>query len=165
MKIQQQEIRKARIEIIPMIDTIFFLLVFFIVSSLTMAKIKALNVAVPKPVSAANKAANGGAAHTYIVTVTAQGEYYINKNRIDSAAGLSAALTNRLIADPAGIVVLNIDHTQTAQSMIDVMDTVHNVKTPSGKPVQIMIATEPIDHEGHAITSRLVTPGGGNNVP
>ena len=36
MRIQRRSIKKARIEIIPMIDTIFFLLVFFMISTLSM---------------------------------------------------------------------------------------------------------------------------------
>ena len=34
MRIQRRSIKKARIKIIPMIDTIFFLLVFFMISTL-----------------------------------------------------------------------------------------------------------------------------------
>ena len=36
--------RKARIEIIPMIDTIFFLLVFFMFTSLSMVQMKGMGV-------------------------------------------------------------------------------------------------------------------------
>ncbi|MGZ8427379.1 MAG: ExbD/TolR family protein, partial [Candidatus Binatia bacterium] len=38
MRIQRRSIKKARIEIIPMIDTIFFLLVFFMISTLSMTQ-------------------------------------------------------------------------------------------------------------------------------
>ena len=37
MRLQRKAFKKARIEIIPMIDTIFFLLVFFMISTLSMA--------------------------------------------------------------------------------------------------------------------------------
>ena len=49
MKIPPPEFRKARIEIIPMIDTIFFLLVFFMFSTLSMVKMKGLDVSAPRP--------------------------------------------------------------------------------------------------------------------
>ena len=42
MQIRQRPIKRARIEIIPMIDVIFFLLVFFMVSSLAMTKINSM---------------------------------------------------------------------------------------------------------------------------
>ncbi len=36
MRLNRSQVPKARIEIIPMIDTIFFLLVFFMMASLSM---------------------------------------------------------------------------------------------------------------------------------
>ena len=48
MKFPTREMKRARIEIIPMIDTIFFLLVFFMITSLTMVRMKAMSVALPK---------------------------------------------------------------------------------------------------------------------
>ncbi|NBU22112.1 biopolymer transporter ExbD, partial [bacterium] len=38
MKIRQRPVKRARIEIIPMIDVIFFLLVFFMISSMAMTR-------------------------------------------------------------------------------------------------------------------------------
>jgi biopolymer transport protein ExbD len=40
MRIQRRSMKKARIEIIPMIDTIFFLLVFFMISTLSYVAIQ-----------------------------------------------------------------------------------------------------------------------------
>ena len=48
MRIQRRTIKKARIEIIPMIDTIFFLLVFFMISTLSMTQFKGMPVNLPK---------------------------------------------------------------------------------------------------------------------
>ena len=48
MRIQRRSIKKARIEIIPMIDTIFFLLVFFMISTLSMTQFKGMPVNLPK---------------------------------------------------------------------------------------------------------------------
>lgn len=44
----RRELRPARIEIIPMIDTMFFLLVFFMLSSLSLARLNGLPVDLPK---------------------------------------------------------------------------------------------------------------------
>ena len=43
--------KKARIEIIPMIDTIFFLLVFFMISTLSMSQYRGMPVNLPKAAS------------------------------------------------------------------------------------------------------------------
>jgi biopolymer transport protein ExbD len=44
-------LKKARIEIIPMIDTIFFLLVFFMISTLSMSRFTGVQVNLPKAAS------------------------------------------------------------------------------------------------------------------
>ena len=51
MRIQRRNPKKARIEIIPMIDTIFFLLVFFMISTLSMAQYRGMPVNLPKAAS------------------------------------------------------------------------------------------------------------------
>ena len=51
MRMQRRSIKKARIEIIPMIDTIFFLLVFFMISTLSMTQFKGMPVNLPKAAS------------------------------------------------------------------------------------------------------------------
>jgi biopolymer transport protein ExbD len=48
MRLPQAPRKRARIEIVPMIDAIFFLLVFFMFSSLSMIKLSGLPVALPQ---------------------------------------------------------------------------------------------------------------------
>src|SRR5580698_9852505 len=45
---QRRELKRTKIEIIPMIDTIFFLLVFFMLSSLALTKLNGLPVNLPR---------------------------------------------------------------------------------------------------------------------
>jgi len=52
MKLKRRIIKKARIEIIPMIDTMFFLLVFFMVATLSMTVQQGLSVNLPHAVTA-----------------------------------------------------------------------------------------------------------------
>src|ERR1051326_7781029 len=49
---QGRELKKTKIEIIPMIDTMFFLLVFFILSSVGIIKLEGLPVNLPEAGSA-----------------------------------------------------------------------------------------------------------------
>jgi biopolymer transport protein ExbD len=51
----RRELPRTRIEIIPMIDTIFFLLVFFMLSSLSMTRLKGLPVDLPDAKTATNQ--------------------------------------------------------------------------------------------------------------
>ncbi len=155
MKFPAREMKRARIEIIPMIDTIFFLLVFFMITSLTMVRMKAMSVALPRntPPAAANASATASAdsRHLVILTVSGAGGYYLGTRRVTPEA-LGAALQARASADPHAVVVLNVAKSQTAQTLIRIMDAVNRVRTPDGQPVTALMATEPVDQTGHALT-------------
>ncbi len=45
---RRRELKRTRIEIIPMIDTMFFLLVFFMLSSLALVRLNGLPVNLPR---------------------------------------------------------------------------------------------------------------------
>ena len=49
---QRRELKRTRVEIIPMIDTIFFLLVFFMLSSLALTKLNGFKVDLPQTATA-----------------------------------------------------------------------------------------------------------------
>ena len=155
MKFPKREMKKARIEIIPMIDTIFFLLVFFMITSLSMVRMKAMTVALPKnaPADAANSSGGGTAdrQHLVILTVNDTGGYYLGTRRV-AAETLEADLQARAATDPHSVVVLNIAKSQTAQTLIKIMDAVNRVRTPDGLPVTALMATEPVDQNGRALT-------------
>src|ERR1700710_519240 len=53
---RRRELKRTRIEIIPMIDTMFFLLVFFMLSSLALAKLNGLPVNLPRASTAPKQA-------------------------------------------------------------------------------------------------------------
>ncbi len=53
---KRRELPRARIEIIPMIDTMFFLLVFFMLSSLALTKLNGLPVDLPQASTAPRQA-------------------------------------------------------------------------------------------------------------
>jgi len=155
MKFPAREMKRARIEIIPMIDTIFFLLVFFMITSLTMVRMKAMSVALPRnaPPAAANASATASAdsKHLVILTVSDAGGYYLGTRRV-TPESLGVALQARASADPHAVVVLNVAKSQTAQTLIKIMDAVNRVRTPDGQPVTALMATEPVDQTGHALT-------------
>jgi biopolymer transport protein ExbD len=147
--------RKARIEIIPMIDTIFFLLVFFMIASLNMTRMRAIAVALPKSSPAATASSGGaGGGGDLILTLTESGDYYLGKQRLGSdPQALQAALTDRLRTAAPRDVVLNLGKQQTTQSLVSVMDVLNHARTATGKDVPVLIATEPVDQEGRALPS------------
>lgn len=168
MKLRRPEMRRARIEIIPMIDTIFFLLVFFMISSLSMVKMKAMPTSLPKNVAqghvaGAQKSVSGN-DDTVIVTVNDAGRYFVGKQAI-SADDLSDTIQSKVAAQPKSVVVLNLSKGQTTQTLIDIMDKVNRIKTPTGQSVPALIATEPVDINGHAVAAPLGLAQDNNHVP
>ena len=91
------ETRKARIEIIPMIDIMFFLLVFFIMITLHMIPNAGLRTQLPTSASARSLP-----PPTVTVTLAREGGLTVDGQPV-SAAGLTALLAKR--ADPAHTVV------------------------------------------------------------
>ncbi|MFW0884283.1 ExbD/TolR family protein [Candidatus Acidulodesulfobacterium sp. H_13] len=103
MKLTQgQEIKKARIELVPMIDIMFFLLVFFIFVTLSMVHQKGLNVHLPK-------SSQGSAIkmHNFVVTLKKNGSIFLNKEKTNFK-GLPALLKQRVV-NKKDLIVINGD--------------------------------------------------------
>ncbi|HEY3377220.1 MAG TPA: biopolymer transporter ExbD [Armatimonadota bacterium] len=149
MKLPRPARRRARIEIIPMIDAIFFLLVFFMYSSLSMVHVKGMGLALPRPapqsvtpvVTDANK---------LVVTVTAEGVYQLN-GVPTLPENLLSTLQQRAGAQPDMVVILNVAPARTTQDLIGVLDTVSHVTRPGGGPLPVLVATGAIDAQGRAL--------------
>jgi biopolymer transport protein ExbD len=70
--------KKAKIEIIPMIDVMFFLLVTFIITSLSMRNYQGIAVNLNK-----GKSENILQDQTITITITKDNLIYVNKNLVD----------------------------------------------------------------------------------
>lgn len=75
---RRRELKRTKIEIIPMIDTIFFLLVFFMLSSLALVKLNGLPVNLPKAETAQKQQSND-----LIITIDKSRQIYVNKAPVD----------------------------------------------------------------------------------
>jgi len=116
MRIQRRSIKKARIEIIPMIDTIFFLLVFFMISTLSMTQFKGMPVNLPKAASGQQAPAESAA-----ITIDKDGRLFLNQQAIDKAA-LAEALSQQLAKNAEMLVVINADDGVQHGQVVEVMD-------------------------------------------
>jgi biopolymer transport protein ExbD len=116
MRIQRRSIKKARIEIIPMIDTTFFLLVFFMISTLSMTQFKGMQVNLPKVASGQQATAESAA-----VTIDKDGRLFLNQQVTDEAA-LGEALRQQLVKNPEMLVVINADDGVQHGQVVEVMD-------------------------------------------
>ena len=124
--------KKARIEIITMIDTIFFLLVFFIIESLSMVQMRSHHVSLPESRTARQKP---GA--DVIVTLTGDGEYYVDKQRVPELS-VRDAVAARVAESPDLTVVINCDKDQPMARFARVLDLVKQANA-----AHVMVATAP----------------------
>jgi biopolymer transport protein ExbD len=114
MRIQRRSPKKARIEIIPMIDTIFFLLVFFMISTLSMSQFKGMPVNLPK-------AASGQQAPAESAAISIDREGRLNRQAIDKSL-LGESLKQQLAKNPDLLVVINADDAVEHGRVVEVMD-------------------------------------------
>jgi len=145
VNIQKPQLKKARIEIIPMIDTIFFLLVFFMFTSLSMVKMHGLDVSLPKDSNNPDQKP----PPQVVVTVDNKGTYYLDRTAVTST-DLAPEMQTRLNAKPDTVFIVNVDKQRPTQDIITVMDAVNTVKIPGrpDDPVGVMIATEAVSQNG-----------------
>lgn len=118
MNLVRRPLRKARIEIIPMIDTVFFLLVFFMMAALSMTVYRGFPVNLPR-------AASGQQARqeNATITVTKGGEIYLNKQPA-ALVEIPAQLKALLAGNPELTVIVNADQDVAHGRVVDVLDEV-----------------------------------------
>ena len=120
MRIQRRTLKKARIEIIPMIDTIFFLLVFFMISTLSMAQYRGMPVNLPKAASGQQAPAESAA-----ITIDNQGRLFVDKQPVEKSM-LGDLLRQQLAQNADLLVVINADDTVEHGRVVEVMDIARN---------------------------------------
>lgn len=110
--------RRARIEIIPLIDIIFFLLATFVMVSLSMVKNKGIPVNLPVAATAQPQERKDFAS----ISIMEKGEVYFDKQLV-TPAELEAALKDLLAANPEPKVFINGDTKAEYGKAVEVLDT------------------------------------------
>ena len=112
--------RTPRIEIIPMVDVMFLLLVFYILSSLALKHPMGIPVNFP----AADSSTAAVSQQPIVLTVRPDGRYFLNKDEV-SLAGLGGAveaLPGGLAAARKTNIVLNADLTSQHRYVVAALD-------------------------------------------
>jgi len=110
--------KKPRIEIIPMIDTMFFLLVFFMIATLAMTIQHGMPVSLPTAESSTDKIAE----HVSL-TLTREGRLYYNKEVITlQELKIRLASLRQSSSDPS--LLINADEEVPHGKVITVMDLI-----------------------------------------
>jgi biopolymer transport protein ExbD len=118
--------KRARIEIIPLIDIIFFLLATFIMVSLSMTKNQGVQVALPTAGSAASLGDQQQMEKAVTLTVTAKGEVFYNKEKI-TIAQLPLKLQALKATAKEPKVIINSDASANFKYVVAVLDEVRKI--------------------------------------
>jgi biopolymer transport protein ExbD len=111
--------KRARLEIIPLIDIMFFLLATFIMVSLSMIQNKGLTVNLPGASAATVQAQNPSVT----LSVSEAGRLYWNKEMIDPA-DLKTKLLELKASDPDPKVFIHADEKAAYGQVVEVLDAV-----------------------------------------
>ena len=109
--------KRARIEIIPLIDIMFFLLATFVMVSLSMVKSKGIPVALPEAESGESQSRD----QFTTVTITSKNEILIDKAPV-TASKLAEAFEKLAAAHPDPKIFINGDESSALGTAITVFD-------------------------------------------
>ena len=137
MRLPQPELRRARIEIVPMIDTIFFLLVFFMITSLSMIKLNSKKVTLPESETASLKPSS-----RVFLTVDSSGKFFVNRQPLEQTQ-VVAKLRDLVKTDPQSQIVLNCDRELPVSYFVAAYDDAKKANA-----AHVMIATSPRKRQG-----------------
>jgi biopolymer transport protein ExbD len=126
MTIRVPRRRKARIEIIPLIDVMFFLLATFIMVSLSMSKNQGVQVALPNAGTAASLGDQQEMEKAVTLTVNEKGEVFFNKEKI-TIAQLPLKLQTFKSAAKDPRVIINSDAGADFKYVVSVLDEVRKI--------------------------------------
>jgi biopolymer transport protein ExbD len=117
----ESEDRPPEINVVALIDVIFAILTFFIVTSLTLSKTEGLAVNLPK--------ASSGKIQDQtkvVISIDAQGAIALNRKSIDSDS-LIAQIKSLIVKDRSTMVVINADERVGHGRVVAMMDLVQQI--------------------------------------
>ena len=109
------------INILPMIDVIFSILAFFIISSLFLTRSQGLPVDLPSAQTAEPKQ-----SVQLNITIEPDGKMFLDRQPIE-LGNLKAALTEKINPDSNSVVVINADEKVEHGTVVKVMDRLRQV--------------------------------------
>ena len=110
---------KPELNMAPLIDVVFLLLIFFMLTS-NMVKLEAIDLDLP------NSSTSAAVDKKQInISLLADGSYFFNKKPIEEPA-LNKQLKEIFLASPDQAIILSVEKTAEAQSMVTAMDLIRN---------------------------------------
>jgi biopolymer transport protein ExbD len=129
MRIPEENFRPAEINIVPLIDVIFSVLVFFVIASLVLTRSEALDVNLPEA-----STAQARRQPDVTVSITAKGQIAVNRQKIAHLGALIPTVERILAEKPAEgrrLVVINADLALSHGKVVEVMDALQQLPNVS----------------------------------
>ena len=122
-RLRNKKADDTKIDITPMLDVVFIMLIFFIVTA-TFIKESGADVIKPNADTAVSKP-----RATILLAIDSNNEIWLDRRKIDSRA--VKANINRLRAEnPSGEVVVQADEESTAETVMEVVEALKDAGIP-----------------------------------
>lgn len=121
MQLSRNHKRKVRIEILPMIDVVFFLLVFFMLFATIEANPTGIDVNLPKAATGSQEPKT-----SFVITVDQSGTLYV-EGRALTPDQLRTSVDKTLKARPDTFVIIKGDKRTDYEYIVKAMDEVRKV--------------------------------------
>ncbi len=112
----------SQINVVPLIDVIFAILTFFIISTLSLTRSEGLPVNLPKAATAETQR-----KAQINVSITLEGKIALNRQQID-LNNLEGAVRNLIQPNSESLVVVNADRKVEHGQVVEVMDRLRKIK-------------------------------------
>jgi biopolymer transport protein ExbD len=123
MRLPDEPDNIPQINIVPMIDVVFAILTFLIVSSLSLSKSEGLPVNLPK--ASTSQVQDSPAKIT--VTLDAQGKFMVDKKLVNLDQ-IESTVRQVMGSNPSALIVLNADKSVEHGNVVEVMDRLRRIK-------------------------------------
>lgn len=122
---KQKEDDGAEIDLTPMLDVVFIMLIFFIVVA---SFLKEAGIEINRPDSAKSDPSD---ATSILVIIEADDQIWMENRRVDARA-VRANIQRLLASDPTQAVTIKVDKGAKAKSVIDVADAAREAGAAGG---------------------------------
>jgi biopolymer transport protein ExbD len=123
MRLPDEPDNIPQINIVPMIDVVFAILTFLIVSSLSLSKSEGLPVNLPK--ASTSQVQDSPAKIT--VTIDAQGKFMVDKKLVNLDQ-IESTVRQVMGSNQSALIVLNADKSVNHGNVVEVMDRLRRIK-------------------------------------
>ena len=137
-KLTEEHVKEARIEIIPLIDVIFFLLATFVLFTLSLNRIQSIDINLPQAVPP--KPQDNDDDKPVTLQVSDNGNYYWNQELI-TLPEIGYRLGNYVDDEPHPRVLRASDDLAKYEDVIRALDIVRSVDRENPNKVQVSFET------------------------